>query len=400
MKTLREVEDALRPFVEIAAQTTGESITIARTERLAAYLGNPEKELKIIHVAGTSGKTSTCYAIRHLLEDNGYRTGLTVSPHIRSIAERVQIAGETLEEAAFCRYLTEFMGLIDGYDETPSYFELMICFVYWVFVREQVEYAVIETGLGGQQDSTNIAQRSDKIAVITDIGFDHMHVLGHTLSEIASQKAGILSPGGVGLMYRQDDEVTAAVERVAAERDAQVIYVPEPDTKDFRVRNNTLAEAVYDYVAERDGLAQRKNDLGAYSDVPGRLYVAEQGGRSVIYDGAHNEQKTRALVETLQIEFPGETFSVVMAMKEGKEYLKCIDLLLPIARRVFVAEFQNVQDTPIHAIDAQILHDAWQETGIEVVTWSNLSQAVADASQYNEKVLVTGSLYAVSELLQ
>lgn len=402
MQTFAEVEQALRPYIAVASRTLGEDITIDRTVRLAHYVGSPHDRLRVIHVAGTSGKTSTCYMIRELLQQAGLCTALTVSPHIYAINERVQIDGQPLEEKQFCSYMDEFLQLVTSYSEMPTYFELMMVFAYWVAVREEVDYAVIETGLGGQQDSSNICQLTNKVAVVTDIGYDHMHVLGSTLTAIATQKAGIISPNSHAVMYRQASEVMNAVQMIADERGATLHVVEPPDANDYRQRNAHLASVAYRMISDRDNLPPLDDcdQIAASVCVPGRMTVRRERNQVVIYDGAHNAQKASALVRTLQSEYYGQPFTVVLAMKQGKEYEEVIDILLPITERAVVAPFASIQDTPIKSINPAELAKIWRRHGIEAEQAESLADALDIAQRSNSPILVTGSLYAVSELLQ
>ncbi len=192
IRSIQEAEAALLPYVPLVAELTGKDTTLDRIVPLMKLLGDPQDKLKIIHLAGTSGKTSTAYYMSALLQATGKKVGLTVSPHIDTIAERVQIDGLPLPETEFCRELGIFLDIVEFAEAPPSYFELLYAFALWVFERQQVDYAVVETGMGGLYDATNVASRPDKVCVITDIGFDHTHILGKTLPEIAAQKVGIV----------------------------------------------------------------------------------------------------------------------------------------------------------------------------------------------------------------
>src|SRR5688572_10716165 len=155
MKTFLEANEVLRQFwPELLSRR--DVYTTETMVELMDYLGNPQDKLKIIHVAGTSGKTSTCYYSAALLKAAGKKVGLTVSPHVDEINERVQIDLVPMPEEAFCRDMTEFLGLVKKSELEPSYFEVLLAFAYWEFVRHRVEYAVIEVGMGGLTDATNV----------------------------------------------------------------------------------------------------------------------------------------------------------------------------------------------------------------------------------------------------
>lgn len=395
IKTFSDVELAL----ESSARHNSKDLATRIAQELAKFVGSPEKRLKVIHIAGTSGKTSTCYYIRALLEASGQKTGLTVSPHMVSIADRVQIGGKPLDEATFCRYFDEYFKLVQRFNARPSYFEIMMVFALWVFDREKVNYAVVETGLGGLHDSSNICRRADKVCVLTDIGFDHMHVLGSSIEEITQQKVGIVAPGNVLLMYRQRPEIAAVVESVAE----NIIYVPEQQTNDYRERNYGLSLAVFEYIRNRDGLIVLDDEQIAKCrtvQVPGRLEEFNYHGATVVLDGAHNQQKMMALIDTFRLKYPDKRPLVILAIKRGKEYQGMITQLKPLAGKIVVSQFATFQDTHLGAIEKEILADYARRVNVEVDLADSLEFALEKALSLSDLILVTGSLYAASEVRQ
>jgi len=204
------------------SRTTLHRMSLDYIRSLLDYLGNPQERLRIIHIAGTSGKTSTAYYAAALLTAAGKKAGLTVSPHVDLLNERVQINMTPLPEALFVREMNEFMACVEQGGFTPTYFELLYAFAFWEFARQQVEYAVIETGVGGLLDNTNVVTRSDKVCVLTDIGFDHTSLLGTTLPEIARQKAGIIQLHNAVFCWRQSAEVLAVFRAVTRQKQADL----------------------------------------------------------------------------------------------------------------------------------------------------------------------------------
>ena len=189
IRTIKDAEKALFPYIPLVAQLTGKDTTLERVKPLASLAGHPENQLKVIHIAGTSGKTSTAYYMAALLRAAGKNVGLTVSPHIDSITERVQINGRPLPDEQFCSELEQFLKIVKTAPQAPSFFELLYVFSLWVFARAKVDYAVVETGMGGLFDATNIVTRPDKICIITDIGLDHTHILGDTVELSPSRRS-------------------------------------------------------------------------------------------------------------------------------------------------------------------------------------------------------------------
>ncbi len=402
LNTIKEVEQALEPLAAAALAATGRDITTQRTFALANLVGNPQDKLRVVHVAGTSGKTSTSYYIAGMLQRAGAKTGLTVSPHINSITDRVQVGGQSLSNAAFCQYMSEFLPQVlgDGSD-LPSYFEVMMVFALWVFVREGVDYAVVETGLGGLHDSSNICRQADKLCVITDIGIDHTQVLGGTLPAIAAQKAGIIAPGNVAVMHQQGAAVMRVLRRRAKQQNAQLVELPPQNYAEYQDRNFALALAAYAQLVQRDGLAvlgDAELNRVRQLQVPGRLEITQQGSATVIIDGAHNQQKIQALIKTLQAKYPGQKWAVVLAMRANKDYQAVVKLLAPITSQAVAIQFNLGQDTPIVALAPEVLAKEFAIYDVGCAA-SDSSAAVLGqlAGQGQQHILVTGSLYLAAE---
>lgn len=416
MSTIQEVETALTPYFEVAATTMLKDMSVERTKRLMAHIGNPEKKLKIIHIAGTSGKTSTTYYTAALLQAAGQKVGFTVSPHVDSLTERVQIDGRPLSEAKFCQYMSEFLILVHGVDEMPSWYELMIGFALWVFVQEKVDYAMLETGLGGLHDSTNVAERYDKVCVITDIALDHQHILGETVAQIAAQKAGIIHPGNAVLMYTQTDDIMQVVRFKTIQTDDAELYVQDqdtlakiyggsfnPDMPDYQRRNWLMAYAAYRFVVNRDGIRlvdQKKLAQTQTVVVPARMETRQVGDVSVVMDGAHNEAKMTAFAASFQKKYGQRRVPVLLALKQSKDYQSIAPLIVKFASQAIVTTFSHSQDLPTESIDPQEIAEVLQKGGLEeAVCVTNPYEAYEKLLGLgSDLVVVTGSFYLISQL--
>lgn len=413
---MQEAEAALQPYFALVATTGGKNITIARMEKLMAHIGNPERQLRVVHIAGTSGKTSTTYYTAALLRTTGKKVGHTVSPHIESLAERIAIDGTSLPEDKFCKYLEAFLVLIADAPETPSWFELIIAFTYWVFTQEQVEYAVVETGLGGLQDATNVAARADKLCIITDIGFDHMDVLGNEITSIAYQKAGIVHDGNTVIMYDQSAEIMQVIRYwVSQQENAELLAFEQSRLEtvwagkfiehfpDYQKRNWLLAFAAYRFIAMRDELPLPGEDE-EYSTqrtrIPGRMDITHTDGKTIIMDGAHNAQKMRAFVDSFKLLYPNKKIPLLVALKEGKEVNDIAPIVAEIAQEVILTRFQHMQDVPHQAIEPAKMLPIFEKAKIPKVTvepdavaaYEQLLQGVEDIG------VVTGSFYLIADL--
>jgi dihydrofolate synthase / folylpolyglutamate synthase len=396
-----EAHDRLKQFIPDGSETGPYTLDTIRS--LMAYLGNPQDRLRVIHVAGTSGKTSTAYYIAGLLTDVGYTTGLSVSPHINEINERAQINMSGLPEAEFCSELGLFLDLVDQSGLRPSHFEVLVAFAYWLFDKRKVEYAVIEVGLGGLLDGTNVVSRADKICVITDIGMDHVEVLGDTLGKIAAQKAGIIHDHNTVFIYTQPNEVMDVVAQAAHTHDASV-YIQESHGDDrlrdlpvFQQRNFQLALSVATHVAGTIANSVLEHVLHTY--IPGRMEVVTYQGRTLVMDGAHNEQKIRALVTAMKQKYSDQTISLLVSFGQNKQssVLQSLELLRELSPSIIITQFDHAQDEVRTSIGVDTLVHYARDAGFEsIVTEPDQSKALDMLVQQQSDIgLIAGSFYLV-----
>lgn len=406
IQTVSQATDYLAQFKAKTAQTTGKGITVGRMWPLLKLVDNPERKLKVIHIAGTSGKTSTGYFVASLLQQSGQKVGLTVSPHIRSVTERLQINGKPLEDDEFCRLLNIFAEII-GDDVDATYFEILIAFILWAFVELKVEYAVIETGLGGLHDGTNVCRRADKVCIITDIGLDHQLILGETLEEIALQKIGILHKGNIAFANNQPKEIQEVFREYSAEVGAN-FNVIESKTLDiplpkYQIRNWNLAYETYKYIANRDNLGTitETQIANTFIGVPGRMHELEYCGTKFVLDGAHNVQKMTAFVDSFKAKYPGQKVTAILSIKEDKDYNQVVKILSEIIKKALCVGFEIKQDMPIKSINPVTISEVCATFGIESEVMSSINSAIDRIVECKESVvIVTGSLYILGSVLE
>lgn len=405
--TFAEAQDALRPLYQNARTLYGMEVM----EALMASLDNPQDKLRIIHVAGTSGKTSTSYYCAALLQQQGQTVGLTVSPHVDTINERMQINGQLMPEAEYCKLLSEFLELVNESGVKPSYFELLTAMAYWEFARRGLDYAVIEVGMGGEMDATNVISRPDKVCVITDIGLDHTEILGDTLDKIAWYKAGIIKPGSHAFMYRQGDEVMAVVREASQANQASLHELDEsseitlPGLPLFQQRNLGLARQVVDYVNQRDGRAPlNESDLEAASQIviPARLERFNVAGKTVIVDGSHNSQKLATLLESVQQLYPQQNMAVLCAFVEGNDqrWQEGLQTLLPAVKSVIFTTFHSEKDYPKSSVETDQLVKFCDLHGFKNYAIEPDPAAAYEKllEQAEPLLLVTGSFYLLNHV--
>jgi dihydrofolate synthase/folylpolyglutamate synthase len=345
-----------------------------------------------------------------MLEGMGKRTGLTVSPHIISVTERVQVDGEPLPDEKFLAYLNEFLaGAGKWSDLEPTYFELLIAFAYWVFAKEKVDYAVVEVGLGGLLDATNVVGRADKVCVITPIGLDHTNVLGDTIAAIATQKAGIIQPGNPVFSAEQDPAARRVIEQRAGEQGAMLHVAREPTSLPplpyYQRANFGLAAAAASYVARRDGLPALSNvDITTVAQAvpPGRFERFRVQGKTIILDGAHNPQKLTALFETLSPRQVSHAAWLVSFVKAPDQKLEdCLSVLHSYGvERCTVTEFVTGQDLKARrSFPATEVARQAARLHIEARAVPQLQEALDDVlKEPASTVVVTGSLFLVALL--
>jgi dihydrofolate synthase / folylpolyglutamate synthase len=407
IRNFADAHIALRAYYN---QPGSNTYTLDRMRELMAYLGNPQNTLRIVHVAGTSGKTSTAYYISALLEQSGSTVGLTVGPHVNEVNERVQINHAPLPESEFCRALEEFLSIVKASAVKPSYFELLVAFAFWQFARFKVDYAVVEVGLGGLLDGTNVIAREDKVCAITDIGLDHTNVLGNTIPEITGQKAGIIYDHNHVFMHQQAAEVMEVVRAKCLQESAELHAVDSwdhvvPDMLPlFQKRNFSLALETAQYVLKRDGhaaLTPSSIHTAATVHIPGRMEIHHLHGKVVIFDGAHNHQKMSALVASIREAFPdSEVATLVTFVKATPDrWRQTLDALTTLSHHIVVSSFalepENSAKESVQVDEiAQYLRD---KQSVTLLVHRKLQEACESLLQQPEPILlVTGSLYALS----
>ncbi len=292
--------------------------------------------MRVIHVAGTNGKGSTCATIERIARAAGYRTGLFTSPHLLRFHERVRVQGEMIEDASLLRHIRFLRELIAGWDYAPTFFELVFALAMIHFCEQSCELLILETGMGGRLDATNAIAKD--VAVITPIGLDHTQYLGETLAAIASEKAGIISQGISVISALQEADADAVLRHRCEEMNATLCTPPPALPSAWKLslsgqhqrENSALALAALRALPDWEGRLRGDAIAAALLDVnwAGRFErVALEGGRPLILDGAHNPHAMRALVESWKESYntPTPCFFACSADKELEEVIDLLD---------------------------------------------------------------------------
>lgn len=390
------------------------SLGLDRTKKLLSLLGSPQNELSVVHIAGTSGKGSTAYLISKLLHAHGFRVGLHVSPHLTDIRERFQIDDSLISEKEFCAFLTQIIPAIDKIKRSrygsPTYFEIITALAFYIFYKKKVNYAVVETGLGGWYDATNVVDLQNKLCILTRIGIDHTAILGNTLAKIALHKAHIIQKGNTVIMIRQKKAVQNVVEKFVKKQNAHLITVSKDTTLtlkpegDFQKENASLAIRVLTYLSGRDSFRvdERKiRDVLLNMTIKGRFEIFEKNGKKIIIDGAHNPQKMSVFTKALKKKFPDRKFTFVVAFKEGKDMKGMLKYVFPLADKIICTQFwvnTTYSKVALSTNPEKIASLLNKFAFGNIVVEKNLEKALLGAFDDKNDVIITGSLYLLSEV--
>ncbi len=409
----------------------------SRSRYFMREIGNPQEEFRSIHVAGTSGKGSSVYYISNLLMAHGFGVGTHVSPHVYDLRERSMVNMDYPDDELYLKSINDMLPAIEKMSTKdtgrPTYFEVTVGNAFNIFARKGVDYAVVETGLGGTYDSTNTINRPDKLAVITKIGLDHTEVLGNTHKLIAGQKAGIIPGGGDVLAVDGRADVMAVFDRTAKDKHsnlnvvrtseyAQNIQVgPDGISFDYddgelkiksckistialyQVENACLAIATAKFLAKRDGFGidKRKIREGLGSTIiPGRCEVRQINGKTVILDGAHNPQKLKGLIDSIKyLDLPSKPVWL-MAMKKDKDIKSALSQITDFSDKVIFSEFFRNSDNEHlrdYAIDANVL-SGFIPRAMALADQKRALKKALDMTNEQQLLIISGSIYFLGEI--
>lgn len=362
---------------------------------LEVPLSGPEAP-RYLHVAGTNGKGSVCAMLDAICRAAGWRTGLFISPHLLEFRERIQVDGAPISEAEVAEGLSLIRELVDGWDYSPTFFEIATALALRHFARAGVALAVLETGLGGRLDATNVV--TPLISILTSIDLDHRQWLGDTVAAIAVEKAGIIKPGVPAITVPQAEEVQSVLTQIAAEREAPLHIVVSP------LRHVPIAlcgshqqwnAALAVHALDAAGLSVPDEAIlrGLRQvDWPGRFQVV---GRCVL-DGAHNPSAARRLAETWREVYGEEKATLILGVLADKDVAGICAALAPIAARAITVPVRNPRSETAEKVCAAL----WRsDPDLACGVGPDVAEAIEAADDYEERVLLAGSLFLVAEAL-
>jgi dihydrofolate synthase/folylpolyglutamate synthase len=396
------------------------------TIKLCAALGDPQHQLKTIHIAGTNGKGSTSHMLAAVLQTAGYKTGLYTSPHLKDFRERIKINGEMVDE----EYVVDFTLRIKPFieDLQPSFFEITVAMAFDYFVKQQVDIAVIEVGLGGRLDSTNIIH--PELCVITNIGWDHMNLLGNSIAEIATEKAGIIKKHTPVIIGEFTEETKKIFDETASAKQAEIIYAAEKLwVADYTYQNNLLSVSVANhhndehknYRLDLPGLYQLKNlptvleaihvlkrtgwnihdehvvtalaNVKKLTGLHGRWEVIHHHP-TIVLDVGHNEDGIKQIVKQVEITEHNH-LHIVIGLVKDKEIEKVLSLLP--AHATFYFTKASIE----RALPEDALAEAAHKINLKGHHYPTVQQALQTAinnSKADDLIVVCGSVFVVGEV--
>ena len=402
----------------------GTRLGLERTRELMEKLGHPEEKLRFVHIAGTNGKGSTAAMTASVLRAAGYRTGLYTSPYLQVFNERMSVDGEMISDEELGELTEQIRPLAEEMDDPPTEFEMITALAMLYFLRQKCDIVVLEVGMGGRLDSTNVIP-APAAAVICNIGLDHTAELGDTVEKIAFEKAGIIKEGTDVVLYRSESAgVEQVIRQVCRERKAALHIA---DFSALRLREDSVSGQTFSYQEHRDlkirllGAHQIKNAAVvlevtevlrhkgfeisedalrrglAAAMWPGRFELLRTAP-AFIADGGHNRQCVEAVRAALEHYFPGRKVRFIMGVLADKDYASMIELLTPLAERFYTV----TPDSP-RALPAQKLAEQLEKRGSTAAVCDSAEDAVARALKEagaEDVICSVGSLYMTGAVRQ
>lgn len=397
---------------------------LERTSELCSSLGNPQKKLKFIHVAGTNGKGSFCSMLASILKKAGYKTGLYTSPYITKFNERMAINGKPISNKELIEITQMVKECADKMKDKPTEFELVTAIALCYFAKNKCDYVVLECGLGGRLDSTNIID-TPVLSVITGISLDHTSILGDTVEKIAKEKAGIIKEGVPVLWCGEDKRAGEIIKEVAKNKHAP-LYFPSHD--EVIVKKSTFEETILDYKNFRNVkikllgtyqpincanvleavlvLMQNGLDISLES-ILGGLEMTKWHARFerineeplVIFDGAHNPEGISASVNSIKNYFGTSKGFVLTGVMADKDYTYMASKIAEVATQAFCITPDNPR-----ALDAEKYAEIFMSLGVEAKAFKTVKEAtecaILTAKKNGKPLFCLGSLYMYGEILK
>ena len=404
---------------------------LRRIEMLLERLGNPQQVARAIHIAGTKGKGSTAAMIASILTRADYRTGLYTSPHLLSLTERIQVDGAHIDKGIFARLVAEMKPEVEAVNAFGAYgelttFELLTALAFAYFKEMKVGYQVLETGLGGRLDATNVVK--PEVCVITSISYDHTDVLGDSLTQITTEKAGIIKSGSTVVSSPQPPEAMEVIEKVCQERGVRLVRVGNdvtwrrqsftdegqsfqlkgiageynlklPLLGEHQLENAAVAVAVVEVLIEKGAKISPESIASGLEKVqwPGRLQILRKKPW-VIVDGAHNADSAKRLIKALKQYFCFDKMFLIFGASSDKNISSMVAELVSLPGSVIVTRSHHPR-----AVDSAIIVSEFSKRGVVPEVAEDVASAVELAlgkATPDDLICATGSLFIIPEVME
>lgn len=439
-----------KPPVEAKSENLGKKpepkkdfFSLDAERHLLQKLGNPEQRLQYIHVAGTNGKGSTCAYLTSILCESTLKVGSFTSPFLYTYNEMFVVEGEKISDEKFAEVFSFVWEQVENCRVEgfyPSEYEILTCMAFVYFLQEGCDVVVLEVSLGGRMDTTNVIP-APVVTVITPISYDHMGILGNTLTEIATEKAGIIKPGTVVVSAPQEAEVAAVLEKTCDEKQVPLMYAPEPelierslDGQRFRLseqvfetrllgtyqldnaslaitsiqnlilrKRNKLTQVKVgetDESVKNAGITIQQIQAGIQNTTWFGRFTLLQKNPYILVDGGHNRQGAQVLRESLETYFPGRKITFFMGILKDKEVDVILDTLMPIAKKVYTLTVPNARSMSAKELAEKIIsrHVPAEEMLLAKTANQGFLNEILNMVSPDDVVCICGSLYLMESI--
>ena len=420
VKELQTIEETLK-YLQFDNWEQSEP-GLARSSELLSLLGDPQKKLKFVHIAGTNGKGSTAAMLASVLQSAGYRTGLYTSPHLLRFHERMRVNGEEIDDNSLISLTNAVRNAAESMSEMPTGFEIMTAIAFLYFVQEQCDIVSLEVGLGGRMDSTNVIP-APEVCVVANIGLEHTAILGDTVEKIAAEKCGIIKHGAHAVLFGQSEGVENVAREKCAQEDVTLTITAQEklerissslDGQEFKYRgrgpyhlrllgeyqllNALTVIDVCNALRSRgwDKLTDEAIDEGlSHAQWPGRLELLRRGPDFIV-DGAHNPQCVDALMDSLAALYGDKKLIFLTGVLRDKDWQQMLRRALPLAKAFVV-----ITPPSARALDENELAAWLNKQGVQAIpakdTDDGVRRALALAGE-DDAICSWGSLYFTGEV--
>lgn len=362
--------------------------------KLCQFLGHPEQSYKIIHVAGTNGKGSVCAKIARGLELSGYKVGLYSSPHFSTFRERIKVNQKIIPKEDVCEILPRIYQLLAEHHIQATFFEITTVLALEFFHKSKVEYVVLETGIGGARDATNIV--TPILSVITSISLEHTDILGSTIKEITEQKAGIIKKNIPAIIGPKVDR-TFIEEHIQNHHLESLLYQIKGEFESYDDENNAIATKAMELLKLDKEIIRQALKVRPI----GRFQIIEKDSKTIVLDVAHNPNGLEELFKIAKKEFPDRKFKILFGLSKNKDIKACLSLMTANAQSFYPVMTTNGRGFPAEELAKELLKFDVKQENIKLS--ENISQAfknaVADLEQ-DSVLIICGTFFIMSEIMQ